>query len=86
MNKFVFVTLPSVELERPPAAAGALVPVIKKAGLEPIVKDFTLFLFKNLNHKIIQKLERYWRGKSDVLDDEARNALNRHLIFLLQTL
>ena len=79
MNKFVFVTLPSVELERPPAAAGALVPVIKKAGLEPIVKDFTLFLFKNLNHKIIQKLERYWRGKSDVLDDEARNALNRHL-------
>ena len=39
MNKFVFVTLPSVELERPPAAAGALVPVIKKAGLEPIVKE-----------------------------------------------
>lgn len=84
MNKFVFVTLPSVELERPPAAAGALVPVIKKAGLEPIVKDFTLFLFKNLNHRVVQKLERYWRGKSDVLDDEAREALNTHLDIFIE--
>ena len=68
MNKFVFVTLPSVELERPPAAAGALVPVIEKAGLEPIVKDFTLYLFKSLEGTVIQKLEKYWRGKTDMLD------------------
>ena len=68
MNKFVFVTLPSVELERPPAAAGALAPIIKKAGLDPVIKDFALYLFKNLNYTITQKLEKYRRGKSDVVD------------------
>ena len=77
MNKFVFVTLPSVELERPPAAAGALVPVIEKAGLEPIVKDFTLYLFKSLQGTVIQKLEKYWRGKTDTLDKDTRAQLNK---------
>tara|TARA_R110000803_G_scaffold204952_1_gene271301 strand:+ start:1018 stop:2583 length:1566 start_codon:yes stop_codon:yes gene_type:complete len=79
MNRFVFVTLPSVELERPPAAAGALAPIIKKAGLEPVIKDFTLYLFNNVSNHIIQKLEKYWRGKSDTLDEESRNTLDEYL-------
>jgi hypothetical protein len=83
MNRFVFVTLPSVELERPPAAAGALAPIIKKAGLEPVIKDFTLYLFQNVSNHIIQKLEKYWRGKVDKLDHEARTELNKHLDFFI---
>ncbi len=84
MSKFVFVTLPSVELERPPAAAGALVPVIEKAGLEPIVKDFTLYLFKSLQGTVIQKLEKYWRGKTDSLDKDTRAQLNSSLDYFIE--
>lgn len=68
-----------MELERPPAAAGALYPIIKKAGLDPQIKDFNLYLFNNLTATDFQYFEDYWRGKSDDIDAQHRQLLNLHL-------
>ena len=46
--KFAFITIPSQELERPPAAGAALSACIRKAGWDCQVFDFNLYLYQNL--------------------------------------
>jgi hypothetical protein len=76
MKKFAFVSLPSMELEKPPAAAAALMSCVKEVGWECKIFDFNLFLNQNSEKSVWQELESYWRCKILVLSDSTQLALN----------
>jgi hypothetical protein len=73
--KFAFISIPSQELERPPAAAAAISACVRKAGLECKVFDFNLYLNKQVDSATWIKLEEYWRCKTLELDSDIKNIL-----------
>lgn len=77
--KFAFVTLPSTELERPPAAAAVISACVRKAGWDCKIFDFNLYLNKAVDTATWTTLESYWRCKSLELDADTKNILDKVL-------
>lgn len=77
MKKLAFITLPSTELERPPAAAAALGACAKKVGWHYQIFDFNLFLNSNVTNAVWVELEEYWRCKKLDLLPETQQELDR---------
>lgn len=77
MKKLAFITLPSTELERPPAAAAALSACAKQVGWDFVTFDFNLFLNVNVSNAVWSELEEYWRCKRLALEPSTEQELNR---------
>lgn len=77
MKRFAFITLPSSELERPPAAAAALMACANEVGWESKTFDFNMFLNQNVSSSTWVELESYWRCKSLELSTDTRKELLR---------
>lgn len=77
MKRLAFISLPSTELERPPAAAAALSACAKKVNWNCENFDFNLFLNLNVNNDVWVKLEQYWRCKALELDNDTESELLR---------
>lgn len=74
--RFVFINLPSQELERPPAAASILTAIVKKnLGWQTKVFDFNLFLHSNVSITQWDELESFWRCRKDSLLEETHEVL-----------
>lgn len=69
MKKFAFINTPSVELERPPAAAAVISACVKKVGWDCDQFDFNLYLNNTVDSETWQELEQYWRCKRLTLTD-----------------
>ena len=63
MKHFAFINTPSVELERPPAAAAVISACAKAAGWTCDQFDFNLYLNHAVEPVVWQELEEYWRCK-----------------------
>ena len=74
--KFAFISIPSQELERPPAAAAAISACVRKAGWDCEVFDFNLYLNKSVDTATWVKLESYWRCKTLELDADVKETLD----------
>lgn len=79
MKRFAFVTFPSQELERPPAAAAAIQACVKKVGWECKVFDFNLHLNQHVTTDAWIEMESYWRCKSLSLSDQTTTELHNHI-------
>lgn len=77
--KFAFVTLPSQELERPPAAAAAISACVRSAGWDCKIFDFNMYLNQQVDSIAWSKLEAYWRCKSLELDPDTKILLEKSL-------
>lgn len=77
MKRLAFITLPSQELERPPAAAAALMACAKKVEWDCKVFDFNLFLNKQVSTDTWTELESYWRCRRLDLTPETESELAR---------
>jgi len=77
MKKFAFVTLPSTELERPPAAAAALSACAKKVGWQCEIFDFNLYLNLRVDNQTWIELEEYWRCKRLALSEQTQTQLDQ---------
>ena len=75
MKKFVFINIPSQELERPPAAAAAISACVRHVGWDCKVFDFNLYLNKNVDSDTWVALEQFWRCKSLELTPEINSKL-----------
>jgi hypothetical protein len=72
MKKFAFITVPSQELERPPAAAAALIACAAEVNWQGKAFDFNLFLNTHVSTDVWVELESYWRCKTYSLSPKAR--------------
>ena len=63
MKHFAFINTPSVELERPPAAAAVISACAKSVGWTCDQFDFNLYLNHAVDLDTWQELEQYWRCK-----------------------
>jgi hypothetical protein len=72
MKKFAFIVVPSQELERPPAAAAALLACATEVGWQGQAFDFNLHLNNNVSTDVWVELESYWRCKIYELSPETR--------------
>lgn len=77
MKRLAFVTLPSTELERPPAAAAALSACARAVGWHCEIFDFNLWLNANVSNEVWIELEEYWRCKRLALSDTTEQELQR---------
>jgi hypothetical protein len=84
MKKFVFINTPSVELERPPAAAAVIASCVKSVGWECEQFDFNLYLNQMVDANTWKELEEYWRCKKLELSEVTRQILDRTLDQFIQ--
>ena len=76
MKHFAFINTPSVELERPPAAAAVISACAKSVGWTCDQFDFNLHLNHVVDPATWQELEQYWRCKKLALTPETTAKLN----------
>jgi hypothetical protein len=79
MKHFAFINTPSVELERPPAAAAVISACAKSAGWTCDQFDFNLYLNHAVDSATWQELEQYWRCKRLELSHLTRQKLDQAL-------
>lgn len=79
MKRLAFINTPSVELERPPAAAAAIAACARSAGWHCDQFDFNLYLNHAVDSDIWQEIEQYWRCKRLELSDPVQKTLNEVL-------
>jgi hypothetical protein len=63
MKRFAFINTPSVELERPPAAAAVIAACVKSQGWLCDQFDFNLYLNHAVDQDTWRELEEFWRCK-----------------------
>ena len=79
MKHFAFINTPSVELERPPAAAAVISACAKSVGWTCDQFDFNLYLNHAVDSATWQELEQYWRCKRLELTDATQQRLDEVL-------
>jgi len=77
MKKFAFINTPSVELERPPAAAAVISACVKSQGWQCSQFDFNLYLNHAVDQSIWRELEEFWRCKKLELTASTQEKLDQ---------
>jgi radical SAM superfamily enzyme YgiQ (UPF0313 family) len=85
MKHFAFINIPSVELERPPAAAAVISACAKSVGWSCDQFDFNLYLNHAVDSDTWQELEQYWRCKRLELTPATKQKLDQVLGDFLDT-
>lgn len=64
-KKCIIIGLPSMDLERPPAAIGILTSICQSKGIETSVFDLNLRMYNDLDVEEWRQAEQYWRLRKD---------------------
>lgn len=81
-KRIAFVTCPSMELERPPAAIGILSAISKSMGRDIAVFDLNLRFYNDLGSEDWNKLEKFWRLRQPIdqqLQQQVDNLFKKYI-------